>query len=114
MGPQDGATVETLTRNADLALYKSNDKGGNVVAPYVPSLHAQDEERRVMEQELRGALDRGEFALYYQPVVTAEDGNSKRYEAPLRWTTETMRAGRQRAGQAEVQHTSTRWIAGTL
>src|SRR3546814_5186939 len=29
MGPQDGATVETLTRNADLALYKSKDKGGN-------------------------------------------------------------------------------------
>src|SRR3546814_2137182 len=49
MGPQDGATVETLTRNADLALYRSKDKGGNVVAPYVPSLHAQAEERRVME-----------------------------------------------------------------
>ena len=35
IGPQDGATVETLTRNADLALYKSKDKGGNVVAGYV-------------------------------------------------------------------------------
>src|SRR3546814_3348361 len=71
MGPQDGATVETLTRNADLALYRSKDKGGNVVAPYVPSLHAQAEERRVMEQELRGALDRGEFELYYQQIGRA-------------------------------------------
>ncbi|MBB5705642.1 putative bifunctional diguanylate cyclase/phosphodiesterase [Sphingopyxis panaciterrulae] len=90
MGPQDGATVETLTRNADLALYKSKDKGGNVVAPYVPSLHAQAEERRVMEQELRGALDRGEFELYYQPVVTAEDGTLNGFEALIRWTNQTL------------------------
>ena len=85
IGPQDGATVETLTRNADLALYKSKDKGGNVVAAYVASLHTQAEERRVMEQELRGALDRGEFELYYQPVVTADDGTLNGFEALIRW-----------------------------
>ena len=86
IGPQDGGTVETLTRNADLALYKSKDKGGNVVAAYVASLHAQAEERRVMEQELRGALERKEFELYYQPVVTAEDGTLNGFEALIRWT----------------------------
>ena len=64
---------------------KSKDKGGNVVAAYVASLHAQAEERRVMEQELRGALDRGEFELYYQPVVTAEDGTLNGFEALIRW-----------------------------
>src|SRR3546814_1667887 len=85
IGPTDGATVETLTRNADLALYKSKDKGGNVVAAYVASLHAQAEERRVMEQELRGALERGEFELYYQPVVTAADGTLNGFEALIRW-----------------------------
>ncbi|HWT42881.1 MAG TPA: EAL domain-containing protein [Sphingopyxis sp.] len=85
IGPQDGATVETLTRNADLALYKSKDRGGNVVAAYVASLHAQAEERRVMEQELRGALERGEFELYYQPVVTATDGTLNGFEALIRW-----------------------------
>src|SRR3546814_3537787 len=51
IGPTDGATVETLTRNAALALYKSKDTGGNVVAAYVASLHAQTEERRAIEQE---------------------------------------------------------------
>jgi diguanylate cyclase (GGDEF)-like protein/PAS domain S-box-containing protein len=90
MGPQDGATVETLTRNADLALYKSKDKGGNVVAGYVASLHAQAEERRVMEQELRGALDRREFELYYQPVVTANDGTLNGFEALIRWNNQTL------------------------
>ena len=90
MGPQDGATVETLTRNADLALYKSKDKGGNVVAAYVASLHAQAEERRVMEQELRGALDRGEFELYYQPVVTAADGTLNGFEGLIRWNNKKL------------------------
>jgi diguanylate cyclase (GGDEF)-like protein/PAS domain S-box-containing protein len=90
VGPQDGATVETLTRNADLALYKSKDKGGNVVAAYVASLHAQAEERRVMEQELRGALERGEFELYYQPVVTADDGTLNGFEALIRWNNQKL------------------------
>lgn len=88
-GPQDGATVETLTRNADLALYKSKDKGGNVVAAYVASLHTQAEERRVMEQ-VRGALDRGEFELYYQPVVTADDGTLNGFEALIRWHSQKL------------------------
>jgi diguanylate cyclase (GGDEF)-like protein/PAS domain S-box-containing protein len=90
IGPQDGATVETLTRNADLALYKSKDKGGNHVAAYVASLHAQAEERRVMEQELRGALDRGEFEMYYQPVVTAADGMLNGFEALIRWNNQKL------------------------
>lgn len=90
IGPQDGATVETLTRNADLALYKSKDRGGNVVAGYVASLHAQAEERRVMEQELRGALERGEFELYYQPVVTAADGTLNGFEALIRWNNQKL------------------------
>jgi len=90
IGPKDGATVETLTRNADLALYKSKDRGGNVVAGYVASLHAQAEERRVMEQELRGALERREFELYYQPVVTAADGTLNGFEALIRWQNQNL------------------------
>ena len=86
LGPNDGASVETLTRNADLALYKSKDRGGNVVAQYESSLHAQAEERRVMEQELRGALERGEFHLNFQPVVEAADGTLDGFEALVRWT----------------------------
>lgn len=85
LGPNDGASVETLTRNADLALYKSKDRGGNVVAKYDASLHAQAEERRIMEQELRGALERGEFHLNFQPVVEASDGTLDGFEALIRW-----------------------------
>jgi diguanylate cyclase (GGDEF)-like protein len=85
IGVQDGSTVEALIRNADLALYKSKDRGGNQVAAYVPMLHAQAEERLVMEQELRGALDRREFQIFYQPVVNAKNDALIGFEALLRW-----------------------------
>ncbi len=85
IGPRDGKTVDTLTRNADLALYKSKDQGGSIVVCYEAFLHVQADERRVMEQELRKALELGEFALHFQPVVEAGTGDLDGFEALLRW-----------------------------
>ena len=85
VGPRDGSTVEALTRNADLALYRSKDKGGGVVNGYEPSLHDQARERRDIEIELRSALSKNEFEVFYQPVVYA-DGTVDGFEALLRWT----------------------------
>ena len=86
MAPRDGRAVETLIRSADLALYRSKDKGGNVHYAYEPSLHSQAEERRLIESALRKALERGELYLHYQPVVSAEDGVIEGFEALVRWT----------------------------
>ena len=86
MAPRDGRTVETLIRSADLALYRSKDKGGNVHYAYEPSLHSQAEERRLIESALRKALERGELYLHYQPVVSADDGVIEGFEALVRWT----------------------------
>lgn len=85
IGPRDGRTVEMLTRSADLALYRSKDKGGNVVNAYEPQLHVHAEERRVLEIALRKALERNEFEVYYQPVVSAHAGIIESFEALLRW-----------------------------
>ena len=85
IGPRDGKTVEMLMRSADLALYRSKDAGGGSHTLYQPSLHADAEERRVMEIELRQALERGELHLQYQPVVDAEDYSVTGFEALLRW-----------------------------
>ena len=85
IGPRDGKTVEMLMRSADLALYRSKDAGGGSHTLYQPSLHADAEERRVMEIELRKALDRNELFLQYQPVVDAEDYSITGFEALLRW-----------------------------
>lgn len=85
VGPRDGATVETLMRNADLALYRAKDEGGGQHCTYEPALHAHAEERRQLEFSLRRALERGELALHYQPVVDAGSEQVVSFEALLRW-----------------------------
>ncbi|HET9629128.1 MAG TPA: EAL domain-containing protein [Novosphingobium sp.] len=88
VGPRDGATVETLMRNADLALYRSKDAGGGKHFTYEPALHAHAEERRKLEFSLRRALERNELLLHYQPVVSADSENVVSFEALLRWNSE--------------------------
>jgi diguanylate cyclase (GGDEF)-like protein len=86
VGPIDGRTVELLMRSADLALYRSKDEGGNVHHSYQHKLHANAEERRVLEFELRNALKEDQFHLQYQPVVDANgDHHITGFEALLRW-----------------------------
>ena len=88
IGPRDGTTVETLMRNADLALYRSKEEGGGQHNTYEPALHAHAEERRKLEMSLRRALERNEFTLNYQPVVDATQENIVSFEALLRWHSE--------------------------
>lgn len=88
LGPRDGSTVETLMRNADLAMYRAKDDGGGVHCQYEPSLHAHAEERRKLEFSLRRALERNEFVLHYQPVVDAHDETIVSFEALVRWNSE--------------------------
>jgi len=85
VGPRDGSTVETLMRNADLALYRSKDAGGGKHFTYEPALHAHAEERRRLEFSLRRALERNEMLLHYQPVVDADSESVVSFEALLRW-----------------------------
>ncbi len=83
--PIDGETVETLMRNADLALYRAKDEGGGTHCRYEPSLHANAEERRKLEHSLRHAIGKKEFQLNFQPVVDAHDERLVSFEALLRW-----------------------------
>jgi diguanylate cyclase (GGDEF)-like protein len=86
VGPADGRTVELLMRSADLALYRSKEDGGNVHHAYQHKLHASAEERRVLEFELRHALERKQLHIEYQPVVEANGDNGiVGFEALLRW-----------------------------
>ena len=88
IGPGDGNTVETLMRNADLALYRSKEDGGGQHFNYEPSLHAHAEERRKLEFSLRRALEKNEFVLNFQPVVDAKDEGIVSFEALLRWNSD--------------------------
>jgi len=88
LGPRDGRTVETLMRNADLALYRSKDEGGGQHFGYEPALHAHAEERRKLEFSLRRALENDEFVVNFQPVVDATSEQIVSFEALLRWHSE--------------------------
>ncbi len=84
-GPRDGASVEELMRNADLALYRAKDAGGGEHFRFEPILHASAEERRQLEVSLRKALGRDEMVLHYQPVVDARSESIVSFEALVRW-----------------------------
>ena len=81
----DGATLDDLMRNADLALYAAKDGGRGQVVPYRPDLSTRYHEKLALEQDLRAALDRGEFELAYQPIVDPRSGRALSCEALLRW-----------------------------
>lgn len=83
--PADGANVEELLSNADLALYAAKAAGGNNFRLFVPVLRAKAQARRELEVELRRACANDEFELYFQPQVRACDGVMIGAEALLRW-----------------------------
>ena len=88
IGPRDGNSVEMLMRNADLALYRAKDEGGNEHFSYEPSMHADAEERRKLESALRHAIGNEELELNFQPVVNAKTEAIVSFEALLRWNSE--------------------------
>jgi diguanylate cyclase (GGDEF)-like protein len=83
-GPE-AQSAETLLRRADLAMYEAKRSGKNALCLYTPGCHNNLAVRRVLlETRLRGALERGEFRLFYQPQQE-RGGQIRRFEALLRW-----------------------------
>ncbi len=85
LAPEDGSNAETLIRNADLALYAAKADGRGVYRFYVPAMHADAEDRRQLEHDLRHAIASGEFHLEYQPVVCVSTERISGFEALVRW-----------------------------
>ena len=83
--PQDGPDVETLLKNADAAMYRAKEKGRNNFQFYTAEMNRQVNERLKMETNLRRALERNEFELYYQPRINVQSGALVGCEALLRW-----------------------------
>lgn len=86
--PSDGATVDELLANVDLALYQSKARDGNTYTFFNPTFRADAQARRLMGLKLRQALAEREFEIYFQPTVRLSDLPDLRLvgvEALLRW-----------------------------
>jgi diguanylate cyclase (GGDEF)-like protein/PAS domain S-box-containing protein len=83
--PVDGADAGTLLRNADTAMYRAKESGRNGYQFYLPQMNEQALERLQLQTQLRGALERDELRLHYQPKVDLATGAISGFEALLRW-----------------------------
>lgn len=83
--PRDGDDAETLLKYADTALYKAKDAGRNAYRFFSPDMDARAHHRLKLENELRGAVARGELILHYQPKLGLMGGEVAGVEALVRW-----------------------------
>jgi diguanylate cyclase (GGDEF)-like protein len=83
--PHDGVDEQTLTKNADIAMYHAKEQGKNNYQFFSTSLGSDVFGRLALEGSLRHALERNEFELHYQPKRNFQDGRVSGVEALLRW-----------------------------
>ena len=83
--PGDGSTADVLLRDADTAMYRAKKLGRQRAEVFDPA-HTQATPSLTVEAEMRRGMERGEFTLHYQPVVSMVDGRVRSVEALLRWS----------------------------
>jgi diguanylate cyclase (GGDEF)-like protein/PAS domain S-box-containing protein len=83
--PDDGNSVETLLRNADIALCRAKQSGSNAYVYYSEEMNERSLERLKIEAGLRRALENDELVLHYQPKINLADGAIIGAEVLVRW-----------------------------
>jgi len=83
--PLDDHDADTLLRNADIAMYQAKQEGRNNFQFFAADMGARTERHADLRLRLHHALERGEFALHYQPQVALAGGAIFGVEALLRW-----------------------------
>jgi diguanylate cyclase (GGDEF)-like protein/PAS domain S-box-containing protein len=84
--PDDGLDAETLIKNADTAMYQAKENGHQSYQFFKSAMNVRAVKRQSIEENLRRALERREFALHYQPKINLKSGMISGAEALLRWT----------------------------
>jgi diguanylate cyclase (GGDEF)-like protein len=85
MFPFDAQGASVLMRNADIAMHQAKLAGKNCYRFYSRAIDQAVEQRLQLEQELRGAFERGEMLMMYQPIYSLGDGRILGAEALMRW-----------------------------
>jgi diguanylate cyclase (GGDEF)-like protein len=84
--PDNGGDVQTLTKNADMAMYLAKDEGKNNFRFFSSEVRNQSVERLKLEADLRHAVELHQLSLQYQPKIEVATGQISGVEALLRWT----------------------------
>ncbi|MDP2007903.1 MAG: EAL domain-containing protein [Rubrivivax sp.] len=85
MFPSDDTDLDGLIRHTDMAMYRSKAMGRGIYSFYSHELSAEVAARLTLENDLRRALERHEFALFYQPKYHLATGAVTGVEALMRW-----------------------------
>jgi len=85
MYPDDGSDLESLLKNADVAMYRVKEAGRNDFRFYTQSMQANSARNLQLSIALRNALSQNQLHLEYQPQVSTQDGHLVGAEALLRW-----------------------------
>lgn len=84
--PKDGEDAEMLIRNADIAMYKAKEVGGNNFVFYTDEMNRLVQRRATLENQLRNAIDNQELNILYQPIINLNSNTVSSVEALLRWS----------------------------
>jgi diguanylate cyclase (GGDEF)-like protein/PAS domain S-box-containing protein len=84
--PEDGQDAQALIKSAGTAMYQAKENGRQSFQFYKPAMYARAVERQSIEEGLRRAIEREEFALHYQPKINLTTRAITGVEALLRWT----------------------------
>lgn len=85
MFPSNGEDLETLFKNADLAMYRVKEHGKNDFQFFTPEMNENISRKTKLEIGLRKGLEQGEFTIHYQPQIEIKNGNLIGVEALIRW-----------------------------
>ena len=90
MYPRDGEDLDTLLKNADVAMYHAKSEGRNRYAFYHDSMRQATARRLSLEHDLRRAIENEQFVLHYQPQIDMQTGRIAGIEALIRWHHPTL------------------------
>jgi len=86
LAPVHGDQPDVLMKRADMALYKAKAHGRNSVTVFENDLDFQAQERRMLELDLRAAIEHEQFTLVFQPIGDIATGELETFETLIRWT----------------------------
>ena len=85
LGGEDYSCADDVIRDSDIAMYRAKNQGRACYEVFDSGMHRQAVKLLQMESDLRRALDRHEFRVYYQPIMSLSQGRLSSLEALVRW-----------------------------